>query len=579
MAAENVEQLAALLRVSVAGLRSAADDLGIDLPGDDAPVDDDSAERLAAWLRAAPSAPDGFRPHRVGPGEVIGRRYRLEERIGQGGMGTVWRARHLTLHSAVAVKQLTGHDAVSPADAERRVRRALREGRILADSAPHPNVVDVTDLVEEDGTVWLVMRLVEGRTLTQYVRERPPLSAEQFHDLGRQLAGALEHVHASRIVHRDIKPDNIVITPEQRVVLVDFGIAYRDGEESITQTDVVIGTPAYFDPERAQGRPAESASDMFCLGAVLHYAAEGANPFGHRANTPAWLHAIANEPPAPVTRLPGAAPLIARLLDKDPARRPTATALLALLAARPAPVAAFHDAATVDAEPAPVRVRAPQPVREGPDAFATPAEFFAGLRDLYEARRGGRTLEQVVGTGNEKFYLNRFRKLLSETPNAGPDGKRFVVMLVSRLGCGAKEKERWSAAWQRAWDNRGPRTKSYGPDPLGWLVAVPLAALYVLYGSALSAWSDPGPLGSGNVWAFTTSSVLLALFLLFLHLLANEGFAWMVSHGPYYRYFRNTFPLTLLICLALLLTTALLAPDLGLGPVGHAVRDRLAWRF
>jgi serine/threonine protein kinase len=261
------------------------------------------------------------------PGDVVDGRYRLKARLGAGGMGTVWRARHETLGIDVALKQLTVPDDISEAERRERVARARREGSVLAQLKPHPHIVGVRDLIEEDEIPWLVMGLVDGRSLTHVVREDGPLGVDEAIRLGEQLTSALSAVHEQHVLHRDVKPDNVLITPEGDAVLVDFGIAVLAGGEHVTSSGVIVGTQDYLDPERASGKPLRPASDLFCLGTTLYYTLEGRSPF-HRDTLLAAAHAILSERPVTMSHAGPLGPLISDLLEPDPDRRPDAGEVL-----------------------------------------------------------------------------------------------------------------------------------------------------------------------------------------------------------------------------------------------------------
>ncbi|MEU6255886.1 serine/threonine-protein kinase [Streptomyces sp. NPDC047043] len=281
-------------------------------------------------------------------GRLVGGRYRLTERIGSGGMGTVWRAYDELVQRDVAVKQprLPG----DPEDeAHRRAAgRLYREARAAA-RVDHPAAVSIHDVVvEEDGLPWIVMELIRGESLHQ-VLERGPVDAPEAARIGLAVLGALRAAHAVGIVHRDVKPANVLLGPHGRVVLTDFGIAHVQGEESLTVSGEFIGSLEFVAPERMSGRGAGPASDLWSLGVLLYTAVEGESPF-RRATVESTLAAvIAAEPPEPKQAGP-LGPLIARLLVKDPEQRPeaeeTAAALEAVAEGRPVPEAGPGDGVT-----------------------------------------------------------------------------------------------------------------------------------------------------------------------------------------------------------------------------------------
>lgn len=202
---------------------------------------------------------------------MIADRYELVKLLGQGGMGYVWQAHDLVLDRDVAVKE------VFLPDPERN-QRAFREARAAA-RLNHPGIVTVHDLVVADGRCWIVMELVRALSLEDTIRERGPLPPDQVAHIGRAMLDALRRAHDAGILHRDIKPANVLLPPGGPVI-TDFGIAVIQGEENLTRTGQVIGTPAYMAPERLRGEPATRASDMWALGATLYAALTGHPPRG-----------------------------------------------------------------------------------------------------------------------------------------------------------------------------------------------------------------------------------------------------------------------------------------------------------
>ena len=249
-------------------------------------------------------------------GRLISGRYRLQEPIGRGAMGVVWRGRDELLDRDVAVKEVR-----AAADNEGIYQRTLREAKAAA-RLNHPGVVTVFDVVEEDGSPWIVMELVHARSLDRVIAEDGPLRPPQAARLGEQLLGALECAHAAGVLHRDVKPGNVLVAPDNTVKLTDFGIATFPGDPALTQVGIVYGTPGYTAPERVRGEPATPASDLWSLGATLYTAVEGRGPFSRPGGSVAIFAAVAHEPPP---RAPSAGPLgpvIDALLRAEPAQRP-----------------------------------------------------------------------------------------------------------------------------------------------------------------------------------------------------------------------------------------------------------------
>jgi eukaryotic-like serine/threonine-protein kinase len=292
----------------------------------------------------------------TGAGRVVAGRYELLDRIGQGAMGTVWRARDLVLTRDVAVKEVRLPDLVSDHDRQVLRERTLREARVSA-KLSHPGVVTVHDVIEDGGTPWIVMELVDARSLDRVLAEDGPLPPQRAAETGVMLLGALASAHAAGIVHRDVKPGNALLTREGRAVLTDFGIATLDGDPGLTQTGMVMGTPGFCAPERIRGEPASPASDLWSLGATLYAAVTGHGPFDGRDGPMAVLAGILHSDPPPVLSAGPLGTVISALLSKDPARRPDAACASRLLAE----AAAIIGAPTI-AGPFPAPVQGPDPV-------------------------------------------------------------------------------------------------------------------------------------------------------------------------------------------------------------------------
>ncbi|MFC8433889.1 serine/threonine-protein kinase [Streptomyces sp. NPDC057253] len=272
-----------------------------------------------------------------GVGRLIAGRYRLLAKLGHGGMGTVWRAQDETVDREVAVKEPRVPDHLPEREQGTAFERMRREARAAA-RLDHPSVVNVHDVAVVDGRPWIVMELVRGRSLGDVLQEGT-LGAREAARIGLEVLGALEAAHAAGILHRDVKPDNVLLGRHDRVVLTDFGIAHIEGETSLTDTGGFVGSPEYIAPERVLGQRPGPASDLWSLGVVLYAATEGVSPF-RRSNTPATLQSVLNAMPAPPAAAPGPlADAINGLLQKDPARRPTAAQVRALLEATANPPA------------------------------------------------------------------------------------------------------------------------------------------------------------------------------------------------------------------------------------------------
>jgi eukaryotic-like serine/threonine-protein kinase len=267
----------------------------------------------------------------TGPGSVVAGRYELLARIGQGATGTVWRARDLVLDRDVAIKEVRLPELMSDRDTKILRERTLREARVSA-KLSHPAVVTVHDVIESGGTPWIVMELVAARSLHQVVAEDGPLPPKRVAEMGMMLLGALASAHAAGIVHRDVKPGNVLVTCDGRAVLTDFGIATVAGDPALTQTGVVVGTPGFCAPERIRGAPASPASDLWSLGATLFAAVEGHGPFEGHGSPMAVLASIVHSDPPPARSAGPLGTVIGALLRKDPAQRPDAARASQLLA-------------------------------------------------------------------------------------------------------------------------------------------------------------------------------------------------------------------------------------------------------
>ncbi|WP_308258546.1 serine/threonine-protein kinase [Saccharothrix obliqua] len=285
---------------------------------------------------------------------VIAGRYALLGELGRGGMGVVWRAQDNVIGRQVALKELHLPDGI--AHEERRVleERVLREAR-TAGRLNDPAVVTVFDVVVEQGTTYIVMELVEAATLSAIITRGGPLPPDRVIAIAVQALSALDTAHQAGIVHRDVKPGNLMVQPNGRVKLTDFGIAQAVDDPRLTTSGSLIGSPAYLSPERIHGHEASPASDLWALGATLCYAVEGANPY-ERTTTASTLHAIMTEVPR-LTRATGVlAAVITGLLMPDPNARltgPQARAMLESAAAQPTPPQGFAGPPPTARYPAP----------------------------------------------------------------------------------------------------------------------------------------------------------------------------------------------------------------------------------
>ncbi|MER7914100.1 serine/threonine-protein kinase [Streptomyces sp. NPDC096068] len=267
---------------------------------------------------------------------VIDGRFELVERLGGGGMGTVWRARDLALHRDVALKEVRPPDpAMAEYDTEgaRTLRaRVLREARALA-RIVHPNVVTIHHIVDAgEGTYpWLVMELVTGGSLQDRL-DRGTMTPAEAAGIGRELLSALRAAHGLGIEHRDVKPANVLLRPDGRPVLTDFGIAAIQESTSLTASGSIIGSPDYMAPERIRGGTSGPAADLWSLAMLLYVAVEGRHPL-RRESTLATLAAVISDDVPPPVRAGALTGVLTRLLVRDPAARPDAEEVDRALAA------------------------------------------------------------------------------------------------------------------------------------------------------------------------------------------------------------------------------------------------------
>lgn len=259
----------------------------------------------------------------------IAGRYTLTDRLGKGGMGTVWKAQDSVLKRSVAVKEVKLPSMLSSGDSDVVRDRVMREAQTAAGLA-HPNAVTVYDVVQEDGHTFIVMELVDAPSLEEKVKREGPLTPQETAKIGLDVLGALEAAHQQGIVHRDVKPANVMCAQGGRAKLADFGIAAVKGDPKLTATGLVLGSPSYMAPEQASQDDAGSESDLWALGATLYFAVEGEAPFDRGQAIPT-LTAVVHDDPREMTKAGAMAPVITALLAKEPAARPDAPTLRAML--------------------------------------------------------------------------------------------------------------------------------------------------------------------------------------------------------------------------------------------------------
>lgn len=302
-------------------------------------------------------------------GDVLAGRYRLVDKIATGGMGLVWEAWDDLLLRTVAVKQLLTQPGLSEDEVALARNRVIREARLTA-RLHHPNAVTLYDVVDHDGHPCLIMQFVRSVSLSSLLREKGTLAVPVVKRIGADVASALVAAHAVGIVHRDVKPGNVLIADDGSAKLTDFGISHAVGDITLTATGMVSGTPAYLAPEVARGEDSGYPADVFSLGSTLYAALEGNPPFGSDPNPMAMLHRVGSgriEPPrhsGPLT------PLLLHMLASDPAARPTMEEVARALTGRPVEVRTLKDVpptAVISAQT--VREPRPEPVPAEPDGL------------------------------------------------------------------------------------------------------------------------------------------------------------------------------------------------------------------
>ncbi len=363
---------APLVGASVAAGLPAEDDEDVSLGGD-APLIELPAENSGE--------PAHWEP--VQTGRLLAGRYRLGDPVGRGGMGTVWRAQDEMLGRSVAVKELRLPIGVDDGERGRLITRTLREAKAIA-SIRNTGVVTVYDVVDEGSRPWIVMELIEGRSLADIIRDDGPMRPREVAEIGLAVLDVLRTAHGAGILHRDVKPSNVLVAHKDgRVVLTDFGIAKVEGDPSITSTGMLVGAPSYISPERARGETQGPSADLWSFGALLYCCVEGRPPYDE-GGAIATLAAVMHDPVPPPRQAEELTEVITGLLEKEPERRldEPGTRELLLAALRPAAAEGESETpankidSTLVVAPRRTPVPAPLPPSVEPPVSSTPvAEF------------------------------------------------------------------------------------------------------------------------------------------------------------------------------------------------------------
>ncbi len=335
---------------------------------------------------------------------VLADRYELIAPLGRGTMGTVWRAHDRSLGREVAIKEIRQEPGLSEAQRAELRERMIREGRTAA-RISHPSVATVHDAIVEDGSPWIIMELVQARSLEQVIEEEGPLPPRLVAEIGVDLLGALRAAHDQGVLHRDVKPGNVLITESGRVVLTDFGIAKAEGDTSLTKTGMVIGSPGYTAPERARGEHTGAESDLWSLGATLYFAVEG-RPAYERSSVAETLAALMTDKADTPTQAGPLRPVLEQLLERDYKARPSHAQAIAMLRT----VADTPTSATPAIPPASSAPSTPSAsARPGGAAEPAASAFESASADGQHTGDAGNTGDSgdLEDSGNEEFDADR----------------------------------------------------------------------------------------------------------------------------------------------------------------------------
>ncbi len=394
-----------------------------DVPAEDAPGTGAHGKRPAAEASGAQAAArgatgslptGGASAPATAEGRLLARRYRLGGVLGRGGMGTVWRAVDETLGRTVAVKELRFPNAIDEEEKRRLITRTLREAKAIA-RIRNNSAVTVFDVVDEDDRPWIVMELVEGKSLAEVIREDGVLTPRRAAEVGLAVLDVLRSAHREGILHRDVKPSNVLIGKDDRVVLTDFGIAQVEGDPSLTSTGMLVGAPSYISPERARGHKPGPAADLWSLGGLLYAAVEGSPPYD-KGSAIATLTAVMTEPLDPPKNAGPLTDVVYGLLAKDPAQRlddAGARALLTQVVNAPEEADGHAAAPPEQTRVIPLPASPPPPPATAPRPLAQPKDPAAAAR----VRGALRSVRNAAAAATAE----------KRTPEQGPSGERAAV--------------------------------------------------------------------------------------------------------------------------------------------------------
>ncbi len=367
-------------------------------------------------------------------GDLIAGRYRLISRLGAGAMGVVWQARDERLHRTVAIKQLVLASGLNHREADEANRRAMREGRITA-RLHHPHAIAVYDVAEHAGQPCLIMEYLPSRSLATVLSIEGELRPDIVAKIGSQIASALAVAHQAGIVHRDIKPGNVLLADDGTAKITDFGISHAVGDVTVTATGILAGTPAYLAPEVAQGNSAGFPSDVFSLGSTLYAALEGTPPFGLHDNAIAQLHQVALGEITPPRQCGPLTPVVLRLLQRDPGVRPTMQEARDALAALAGTL--VGPAGSQPARTQPLAPNGPPP-RRAPRKQQTLIRPAPPTETITQARPSGvgATVDRPLAEGDGSEWRKRPRFLAGVVAVVLLAGGLLVTGLINLAGFG-----------------------------------------------------------------------------------------------------------------------------------------------